>query len=167
MVKVLRYFGQAVFYGAFALFIGYFSTSPAYVHVPPDQAVVKVSFSHAGQPVQPCRTRTKEELERLPPNMRTPMDCVRERSPVTFEFDLDGQRLYSVSAQPRGLSRDGAASLYRRITVPAGEHRLAARLKDSVLVEGFNYEHSETVTLVPGQIFVVDFNARKGGFVFK
>jgi hypothetical protein len=167
MGNVLRYIGQAVFYALFAVFIGYFASAPAYVHVAADQAVVKVSFSHGGQPVKPCRQRSKEELERLPPNMRTPMECVRERSPVEFEFELDGQKIYSVSAPPRGLSRDGASTLYRRLTVPAGEHRLSARLKDSVLIDKPNYQHAETVMLKPGQIFVVDFDARHGGFVFK
>lgn len=187
---ILRYSGQALFYGLFVAFIGYFSAAPAYVHFPPDQALIKVSFSHAGQPLEECRVRTAEELEKLPPNMRVPVLCGRERSPVSFELELDGRTIYRAVLPPRGLSRDGASTVYQRFPVPAGKHRLRARLKDNfarsekeppkagagresatgghgVRVPDFNYTKEAEVTVAPGQVFVVDFNARAGGFVFK
>jgi hypothetical protein len=165
--KIMQYSGQALFYGLFVAFIGYFSVAPAYVHFPSDQALIKVSFSHAGQPLEECRVRTAEELEKLPPNMRLPTQCGRERSPVTFELELDGKPVYRAELPPRGLSRDGASTVYQRFPVPAGQHRLRARLKDSVRVPDFNYTKEADVTVAPGQVFVVDFNARAGGFVFK
>ena len=54
--------GQTVFYGLFAVIVGYFSTGPRYQHLAPDQALIKLSFSHHGQPVTECRKRTAEEL---------------------------------------------------------------------------------------------------------
>lgn len=165
--KIMQYSGQALFYGLFVAFIGYFSVAPAYVHFPPDQALIKVSFSHAGQPLEECRVRTAEELEKLPPNMRVPTLCGRERSPVTFELELDGQPVYRAELPPRGLSRDGASTVYQRFPVPAGQYRLRARLRDSVRVPDFNYTKEADVTVAPGQVFVVDFNPRAGGFVFK
>ncbi len=165
--NILRYSGQALFYGLFVAFIGYFSVAPAYVHFPADQALIKVSFSHAGQPKEECHVRTAEELEKLPPNMRVPMQCGRERSPVTFELELDDKPIYRAELPPRGLSRDGASTVYQRFPVPAGQHRLRARLKDSVRVPDFNYTKEADVTVAPGQVFVVDFNPRAGGFVFK
>ena len=165
--NILRYSGQAVFYGLFVAFIGYFSVSPAYVHLPPDQALIKVSFSHAGQPLEECRVRTAEELAKLPPNMRVPVLCGRERSPVRFDLELDGKPLYHAELPPAGLSRDGVSTVYQRFPVPAGQHRFRARLKDSVRVPDFNYVKEADVTVAPGQVFVVDFNARAGGFVFK
>ena len=167
LTNILRYCGQAVFYGLFVAAIGYFSTAPAYVHFPPDQALIKVSFSHAGQPLEECRVRTAEELEKLPPNMRVPMQCGRERSPVVFELELDGKPIYRAELPPRGLSRDGASTVYQRFPVPAGQHRLRARLKDSVRVPDFNYTKEADVMVAAGQVFVVDFNTRAGGFIFK
>ncbi len=72
-----------------------------------------------------------EELAKLAPNMRTPLKCGRERSPVTIEVDLDGAQVYRHVAVPSGLSSDGASAVYQRLQVPAGEHRIAVRLKDS------------------------------------
>ncbi|MDO8705946.1 MAG: hypothetical protein Q7J84_13465 [Sulfuricaulis sp.] len=167
MKHILRYLGQAVFYGLFVAVIGYFSTAPAYVHFPPDMALIKASFSHAGQPKAECHVRTAEELASLPPNMRNPVQCGRERSPVVFELDLDGQRIFQAELAPAGLSRDGASTVYRRFPVRAGRHRLHARLQDSVRVPDFNYTKEADVTLVAAQVFVVEFDARAGGFVFK
>ncbi len=167
MKNALRYFGQAVFYGLFVAFIGYFSVAPAYVHFPPDQALIKVSFSHAGQPKEECRVRTAEELEKLPPNMRMPMLCGRERSPLLFELELNGKPLHRAELPPSGLSRDGSSTIYQRFPVPAGRYHLRARLKDSVRVPDFNYTKEADMTVVPGQVFVVDFNPITGGFIFK
>lgn len=165
--KVMQYSGQAAFYALFVAMIGYFSVAPAYVHFPGDQALIKASFSHAGQPKEECHVRTAEELAQLPPNMRVPVLCGRERSPVMFELELDGKPLFKAELPPAGLSRDGASTVYRRFTVSAGQHHLRARLRDSVRVPDFNYMKEADVTVVPGQVFVVDFNARAGGFVFK
>ncbi len=163
----MRYAGQAVFYALFLLVVGYFSTSPAYVHMPPGQALIKLSFSHAGQPAQPCRPRTPEELAKLPPNMRAPLECARERSPVLIELELDGKPLYRAELAPSGLKHDGMSTLYRRFPVAAGTHRLAARLKDQATLPDYNYTKQAEVMLASGQVFVVDFDTRKGGFVFK
>jgi hypothetical protein len=154
--------GQVVLYGLFALFIGVFSSWPRYQALAPEQAVVKVSFIHHGQRIAPCRPLTAEELAKLPPNMRTPMKCERERAPVTIEVDLDGANVYRKVAQPTGFARDGAAAVYHRLTVPAGEHRIAVRLNDSAGT-AFNHTREATVRLQAAQVLVIDFDAEKGG----
>ena len=163
MSKALSWSAQAVLYGVFAVVIGVFSGWPSYSALPADQAMLKVSFIHHGQRVADCRPFTAEELAKLSPNMRTPMKCGRERSPVTIEVDLDGVNIYRQVAAPSGLSRDGASSVYHRLELPAGEHRIAVRLKDSAAPGPFNYTRDATVKLRPAQILVIDFDAEKGG----
>ena len=167
MTRALRIAAQTLLYGAFLAVIGYFSVRPVYQSVAPDQALIKLSFSHAAQPVGACHRRTPEELARLPPNMRAPEVCPRERSPVVFALELDGHVAYEAVLPPTGFARDGAARLYRRFPVAAGEHRLRARLRDNVRDTGYTYTREEKITLVPGQVFVIDFNPRRGGVVFK
>ncbi|HEV8693989.1 MAG TPA: hypothetical protein VGQ93_07380 [Lysobacter sp.] len=161
MNTTTKYLGQAVLYGAFALAIGYFSTSPAYTLLAPGQALLKLSFSHGAQRLGACRDRSDEELAKLPPNMRIRQECPRERAPVIVELELDGAPLYRESLPPSGLSGDGSASVYRRFVVPAGTHRLVARLSDNAEGE-FNYRGEKTVTLAPAQIVVVEFHAAAG-----
>lgn len=161
--KPLAWIAQALLYGLFALIIGAFSSWPRYRHLAPEQALIKLSFTHHGKRVADCRQRTPEELAKLPPNMRAPMQCQRERSAVTVEVDLDGRMIYRHVAGPSGLSKDGASTVYQRLELLAGEHRLAVRLKDSAGGSGFDYSREDSVTLKPGQVLVIDFNAEKGG----
>lgn len=169
MNKPMRYLGQGVAYALFATVLGYFSTSPKYTHLPADSALIKLSFTHAAQRKGACRERTDEEMAKLPTNMRIRKDCPRERANVTVELEMDGKRLYHVVLPPTGLSRDGVASLYRRLPVPAGSHRFVARLKDKE-GEGFDFVRDETVLLAAGKVMVIDFRADApgaGGFIFR
>ena len=159
----LGWLGQGLLYGAFALFVGVFSHWPAYQHLAGDQALIKLSFNHQGKPVSECTRLSPEELAKLPPNMRAPVRCPRERSPIAVELDIDGQPALRHVAQPSGLSRDGASAVYRRIQVAAGTHQLAVRLKDNVRSSGFDFTREASVTLQPAQILVIDFDPEKGG----
>ncbi|MBI5256347.1 MAG: hypothetical protein HY855_07610 [Burkholderiales bacterium] len=159
--------GQALLYGAFALVIGVFSRWPVYHHLAPDQALLKLSFNHQGKPVSECVRASAEELAKLPPNMRAPMRCPRERSPITVELDVDGRSALRHVALPSGLSRDGASAVYHRMALGAGTHHIAVRLKDDVRGSGFGYTREATVTLKPAQILVIDFDPEKGGITLQ
>ena len=150
--------GQVLLYAAFAAAIGIFSHWPRYQHLAPEQALIKVSLTHQGQRLGDCIEQTPDELAKLPPNMRAPTRCPRERSAVTIEVDIDGVLAHRQVAQPSGLSRDGAAAIYRRLAVVAGAHRIAVRLKDDARSPGFDYTHEQAVTLAPAEILVIDFD---------
>lgn len=164
--KPLSYALQAVCYAAFVAVVGYFSTSPPYVHLPAGQALVKLSFQHAGERKEACHERTPEELAKLAPNMRAASVCPRERVPVEVQVEMDGKPLFAVVARPSGLAQDGASTVYRRVAVPAGAHRIVARLKDAP-VGGFGYTVERTIDLAPGRVLVIDFDKKDGGFVFR
>jgi len=162
-----QWLGQLVLYAAFGLFIGVFSQWPPYRHLAPDAALIKLSMVHSGKPRGACRERTAEELASLPPNMRAPVVCPRERSPVTVELDIDDRAVVRASAPPSGLSQDGASALYVRVPVTAGERALAVRLNDDATVAGFPYHLEQRVTLAPGQVLVIDFDAERGGITLQ
>jgi hypothetical protein len=168
MVKPLQYVGQGVFYALFMVVMGYFSTSPAYTHLPPDETLIKLSFRHAGQHVGECRERTPEELAKLPEYQRKggTTVCPRGRADIVVELEMDGKRLYHEVLRPTGLAHSSNANIYRRIPVKAGVHTLKARLRDHP-GEEYNYVREETVNLAPGRIMVIDFKAATGGFIFK
>jgi hypothetical protein len=127
--------------------------------------VVKLSFTHSARLVRACRERSEAELAKLAPNMRQKMDCPRERSPVRVELDMDGRPLYRIEAPPAGLHRDGAATVYRRLGIPAGRHEFRARLADGPDGE-FRFAGESAVDLAPGQVLIVDFATDGSGFVF-
>ncbi|MGB7932420.1 MAG: hypothetical protein WCH04_09375 [Gammaproteobacteria bacterium] len=166
MSKPFRLLGQVIAYAVFAGVIGYFATSPAYTHLDPGLALIKLSFSHAGQHKGECRQLTPEELAKLPPNMRRPLDCPRERLPLQVELLLDDALLYRGELPPSGLAGDGASMAYRKFPVAPGKHHLAARLRDSDRSTGYDYEKEAEITLIPRQNFVIDFRPALGGFLF-
>lgn len=161
MGRALAWLGQVLLYALFAVTIGVFANWPVYHPLAAGQAVIKVSFIHHGQRVAPCRKLTAEELAKLPPNMRNPMKCERERAPVTIEVDLDGQRVYAHVAPPTGFARDGASTVYHRMQAAAGTHRIAVRLKDAVGADAPVYTREAQIKLEPAQVLVIDFDAEK------
>ena len=166
MAKPLRYLGQAAVYLLLALGIGYFSDRPAHTHFPPDMALIKLSFAHGAQK-EDCRRRTDEELANLPPNMRRPMVCARERLPVAVELLVDGKPLYQAVLPPSGIAGDGPSRTYQRFAVPPGRHELTARMRDTDRAEGFDYERTVVVELAPAQSLAIDFRSEMGGFIFR
>ena len=131
-----------------------------------DMSVVRLSFIHAAERKEPCRERTPAELAKLPPNMRAKLDCPRERAVLLVELEIDGELALRREVPPAGVQRDGNATVYHRLPVPAGRHRIVARLRDRP-GEGFNYEREQTLDLAPGDALLIDFSREKGGFVFR
>lgn len=167
MDRLLRYAGQITLYVLFAAFIGYFSASPRYRHLQPDEALLRLSFSHSSKIKADCRQRTPEELAKLPANMRAPLDCPRERSPVVARVELDGGELVNEAFAPSGLSRDGASTGYRRLPIAAGTHRVRVQFNDDVRVSGFNYEREGVIDVVAGQVVLIDFAPERGGVLIR
>ena len=165
MAKPAAIIGQIVLYGAFAAFIGYFSTNPIYKQIPDDVALVKLSMSHLGG--RECRKRTADELAKLPPNMRAPLDCPRGRSDTKIVLELVDKPSYEVIMKPTGLSRDGVGTVYKRFELKAGTYKLAARMNDNLVNPGYNFVKEEQITLKPAQVLVIDFNPDQGGLFFR
>ena len=166
MTTILRWAGQAIIYAGMALWLGYFANRPIYTHLPPDQALIKLSVVHGAQRKGECRKRTQEELDAMNPNMRTPLDCPRERLPITIQVLLDGEVIYDKSIIAAGLARGGSTRAYERFAVASGRHELVARMVDSARTEGYDFERAATIELSPGENFVIDFRAEAGGFLF-
>lgn len=165
MISPLRLAGQVLVYAGFAAVIGYFASAPTYRYFAGDDALLTVSFSHGANRREECHTRTREELLELPPNMRKPVSCPRERLPIVVKFELDGKHLYEASLPPTGLSKDGQSHIYEKFSVPTGPHTLVAHLRDTNRSEGFDYNASFNIDLAPAQNLALDFRRDIGGFV--
>jgi hypothetical protein len=162
-----RYLGQFVTYAAFAAGIGLFSVWPEYQMLRNNDALVSVTFSHAAKQIGECRQLTQEELNELPPNMRKPTSCPRERHPMYVELRADGEVILATTLLPSGLWSDGKANVYSRTNVTAGTHQLFVGMNDSGSTDVFDYELSAEVDIKPGQNLVVDFDGLSNSFVIK
>lgn len=164
MNEVIRYILQGFNYTLFMLIVWYFSAQPAYQQLEENQAVVTLAFAHAAKLKEDCRVRTQEELNKLPPNMRLPSECPRERSPVSIDMYLDDELIMTKVLEAPGFHQDQGVDLFHRVKVPAGKHRLKVFMNDDIRIEGPNYQYSKTVILSPEQQLLVNFDANTGSF---
>jgi hypothetical protein len=164
--KALRYLLQAINYTVFMALIWYFASAPSIRLLAEDEAMLTIAFAHAGESREPCRKLSPDELAKLPPNMRKPEDCPRERSPVVIKALLDGETFYDKSLQPPGLFKDGGVNVYFSGRIPAGNHHFEIKMDDSVRKEGFNHSFEQDININPAQILLVNFDSQKG-FVIK
>lgn len=167
MTKLYRLTLQALAYLGLMALVGYLSASPGYNYASSDMAAVKLSLSHAADRVKPCVRLTPEQIAELAPNMRQVERCERERLPLTVRIELDGKVLAQIEAPPSGLWKDGPASVYERFEVEPGRHAVTAKLRQSDRPDGWDYTHSEDVTLQAGRYFTITFRAETGGFRFR
>jgi hypothetical protein len=155
-----------VVYAAFFVSLGVFSIRPRLHLMADDEAIVSISFSHAAQRVGECRQLSQEELMALPPNMRKPEECPRERHALQIMLVMDDQTLYHATLPPTGLWADGKSTVYQRIRVSAGTHDFAVRMNDSGTSGSFDFENLSTISLLPGENLVVYFDADSQQFKF-
>ena len=167
MAKVYRVTLQVLAYLGLIVLVGYLSASPSYDYANAGKAAIKLSLSHAADRVEPCVQLTPEQVAELAPNMRRAERCGRERLPLTVRLEIDGELLAEIEAAPSGLWKDGPASVYERFEVEPGRHRITAKLRQSARPAGWDYAHSEDVTLVAGRYFTITFRAATGGFRFR
>lgn len=155
----LAWLGQGVAYATFAIVIGYLSSAPEYQAFDPGEALIKLSLSQPGERKEECRRRTREELASLPPNMRAPLACSRERWPVAVALDIDGKPFFRGERPPSGFSKDGASSFYEKFAVSAGRHRIVIRMGEKGIDGGFEHVLEDEVTLAPAQVLVVGYRS--------
>ena len=166
MKRALQIAAQLALYVPLMALIGYFSTEPRFTTLGPDEALLRLSFIHAAERKEPCRERSAEELAKLAPNMRAALDCPRERAMLLVELEVDGQLALRREVPPAGVQRDGNATVYHRLPLAAGRHRIVARLRDRP-GEDFNFVGETTLELAPGAALLIDFSKAKGGFLFR
>ncbi len=163
----MKIVGEILAYAVFAAVVGLLSVWPGYELLDDDEAIISIAFVHAGRRVGECRQLSQEELNKLPPNMRKPSECPRERHPVRVELRSGSDVRYRDVLPPSGLWSDGKSNVYQRLVVDAGSHEIFVGMNDSGGVDGFNYEQSVVLDLSPGRNLVIRFDERKQHFEFR
>ena len=158
--RLMEFLAYVAFFGV----VGALSSNPAIRLLEPEQAVLRMAFSHAGEPVSDCRRLSQEELNKLPPNMRQPTECPRERLPIFVRLDLDGRKLFEAEMPPTGLWNDGKTTVNKRFEVAAGSHRIRVGMRDSAPSGDFDYIMERKVTIEPGDNLVIGFDGDSGEF---
>jgi len=167
MKGMLRLAGQFVVIAGLFAAVAWLSDSPVFRQIPANSAVMMLTFVHGADRKGECRRLTPEEIARLPPNMRRVQDCPRGRRSIYVELDVDGRNIYQANLKPTGIAGDGPSRVYQRFVMPAGKYDLAVRMRDTARADGFDQERHGTVNFTPSQMFVIDYRAESGEFIFR
>ncbi|MBF0194132.1 MAG: hypothetical protein HQL71_06215 [Magnetococcales bacterium] len=156
---IVRYALQGAAYTVFCAIIYFLSTAPAYNYLEADQAEIKLAFKHASKRLHDCTKLTRAELKKLPPNMRKPKSCPRERAVVQVIIHLDGKMIADEKFVPPGLHQDATVFAYSKLPLPVGDHLLSVHMRDSGRSEGADYIKEEHISITPGQAVVIGFDS--------
>ena len=165
--RFLQPVGIILAWGLFAVSAGIFTIWPPFSQLEPGNAIISLTFSHAGERLQECQKLSQEELNKLPPNMRKPSACPRQRHPVKVWFSVDEKQMYNQTLAPSGFWNDGESTIYERFELPAGSHELFIGMNDSGRKQGFDFDGRTRVSLSEGQHLVVEFDHRQQSFIFR
>ncbi len=160
-------FMRLAFYACCGAGLAYCSAAPGFQPLPPDTALLRLSMQIAGARVEPCRALTTADIERMPPNRRHVEKCPRERAEVQVRLFVDAVPLVDETLTPKGFARDGSATIYRRLVLPAGRHRVRAEVNEDARQSTFQHVREASVEMVPGSVLIVDFNGEAGGVLFR
>jgi hypothetical protein len=163
----MKVLAEILMYATFMVIVGALSVWPPYQLVEEDRAIISLVFSHAGERIAECRILSQDELNKLPPNMRKPSDCPRERHPVRVELRTGTNTLYADTLLPSGIWADGKASVYQRVEVSAGEHEIFVGMNDSGGSESFDSSNAVTLNLWPGRNLVIQFDEQAEQFLIR
>jgi len=140
-----------------ALVVAQFSVAPTYSPIDEDSAQLTLTMRHETERVQPCVELSSDEIkERLERGEEIP-ECPRERVPAYVELSIDGEKLLDKRYSPSGVFNDGPAYAYEKITVPAGEHEVEIRMRDS-RKDVYNYTFTEEVEFDEAESLVIEFD---------
>jgi hypothetical protein len=167
MIRLARTLAQFLIILALFAGVAAFANRPVYRQTPPDTAIVMLTFVHGADRKAECRRLSPAEIAKLPPNMRRVEECPRGRRPLHVELDIDGKSVLRAALPPTGIAGDGPSRVYERFVVPAGAHEIAVRMRDTPRQDGFDHQRAGRIALVPDQLFVIDFRAESGEFIFR
>ena len=142
---------QVGFYLIVGLFIGWISHFPTYEYSDGKQAELKLVVRHSGNLIGECRALSQKEMEKLPPNMRTPQVCPREKAPLTVTLTVNGDEFYQKTIKPSGIHNDGVIAQYEIFSIPA--QMLAVRF---AIEGGSVYEQS--IDANPGDVLLLQYD---------
>ena len=157
-VSVKMLVGQLFFYLVLMIFIGYLADSPEFEYNPQTHGDLKLIIRHSGKLLGECVAPDPEEQKKLPLNMRAPMICPRERSPVSVRLSLDDRLVLDKMVLPAGLHNDGISAEYRNFPVQAGKVRVTLVVNDSQGDQDSTHTYDQEISVGPGESVALEFS---------
>ncbi len=137
---------------------GMFSHSPSVTVVPEHSTQLKLVVRYSGQRLGECEPLDADALSRLPANMRQPIVCPREKSPLYAELVVDGETRVEATIAPSGIHHDGVIALYRELSVPVGTVQVTMNIRDRADVQEFSHVLHRKLELDADRVVTIHFS---------
>jgi hypothetical protein len=127
---------------------------------------IRLAWRFKSERVRRCRTRTPEELARLPDYLRQAEDCERGLRPYRLAVSLDGRATPEDTIRARGAESDRPLFVFRRLAVEPGAHALQVAFtpvgegKDTLRLD-------TTIALSRGRVALVTLDEDRGRLVVR
>ena len=142
------------------------------------QGVVRLAWSARPERIETCRSRTPEELERLPLHMRQAQVCEGSTAEYQLTVHRDGALVATDRIHGAGLRRDRRLYVFKEIPVDPGESHIEIRfdrtgddrndVSVSAPVSDVAPRHlafSTRVRVRPREVVLVTYSAERGELV--
>jgi hypothetical protein len=126
---------------------GYLSFKPVYTVMQPDQTEIKLVVRRSGKLIGACQPVSAAELEQTPSNMRLPMICPREKSPIRVELFDNGLAIFAETLIPSGLHNDGVITAYKSVIRDSGPAEFQLKIKANPNSDSYSETHDLSLVL--------------------
>ena len=96
---------------------------------PPQGALLRLAWSASPERVEDCRTRSAEELARLPPHMRQAVECEGVAASYRLTAAHGGRIVAERVVSAGGWRRDRRLYVFEEIPIPSGEALFEVRFE--------------------------------------
>ena len=94
-----------------------------------DEALVRFAWRFRSDKVQRCRTRTPQELAKLPVHMRQPQACEGGLRPYRLVIEVDGTTRGDDTIRASGATADRPLFVLEEVAVAPGRHAVKVRFE--------------------------------------
>lgn len=132
-----------------------------------EDAELRLAWRYRSERVRECRTRTAEELAKLPAHMRMAQDCERRVRPYVLDVVVDGRPAARDTVRAAGAQSDRPLVVFRRISLAPGRHETRvtfAPLEGSAAVP---LVLEAGLTLAPRRVALVTLDPDRGVLVLR
>lgn len=133
----------------------------------PTDGAVRLAWRLPGQSWQDCRTRTAEEIARMPAHMRQPLDCRTVYLSYRLQVRRDDRLMVNRVIAPLGARADRPLFVEQDFALPPGPHRLIVEFLPMDAPQGVGLVLTLDTTLVVrgGEARLVTFDAERRALV--
>ena len=140
------------------LLVFIFSARSVYSFYGKNESLLVLSMKYTAAP-EKCRTRTPEELAKLPAHMRTAVDCDRRRRDVRIRLDIDGKTRLDRLYKGGGVWHDGPIFVYEKFPLPPGKHAFDWTLAEEP--SGTTFKRKNDADLRPGRMTLLELDSKQ------